>query len=142
MNKINAICPNNPEHKRFTTTAHITQSWVVDEEGRFIDADSDLEVTHGPDKDNIWTCYECGEEAIVREVFWWVNHIGSRVKSRVLFYFLYIFFNFRQVVTSDYNYVFSYFSYNELRSKIRSKSYKVKRRRKSKNRRTQYKMLS
>ena len=54
-----AICPNNPEHKRFVTTAHVVQEWVVDENGEFIEGDHVLEVTSFPDPDNIWTCKKC-----------------------------------------------------------------------------------
>lgn len=60
-----AICPNNPKHKSFKTTAHVVQTWLVDEEGVFIEEASTDEVTHPPHEDNIWTCYECGAEAKV-----------------------------------------------------------------------------
>lgn len=62
---IQAICPNNKEHKRFITVAHVVQSWIVDERGNFIESISNDEVTHHPNIDNIWTCNECGAEAIV-----------------------------------------------------------------------------
>lgn len=68
MAKLKAICPNNPNHKRFETTAHVAQSWKVDEYGNFIEELETLETTHKPDKNNIWTCLECGSEAIVEEV--------------------------------------------------------------------------
>lgn len=62
-----AVCPKNPNHKRFITVAHITQDWKVDEEGHFIEVAEDcLEVTHGPDEDNSWSCDICGAEAIVK----------------------------------------------------------------------------
>jgi len=62
-----ATCPNNPEHKRFVTVAHVTQDWVVDEKGNHIDTfDNCKEVTAKPDPGNTWECYECGEEAIVK----------------------------------------------------------------------------
>ena len=32
-----AVCPNNPNHNRFITVAHITQDWKVDENGNFIE---------------------------------------------------------------------------------------------------------
>ncbi len=58
-----AVCPKNSTHNRFTTTGHVVQEWVVDSNGNFIEVISDLEVTHGPDTGNIWTCYVCGEQA-------------------------------------------------------------------------------
>lgn len=63
-----AVCPNNPEHNKFITVAHITQYWKVDSEGYFIEfAENCLEVTHGPDEGNSWTCDICGAEAIVTD---------------------------------------------------------------------------
>jgi hypothetical protein len=60
-----AFCPNNAEHKRFVTTAHILEEWVVDEAGNWIKTEQALEITHGPDPYNTWVCYECGEPATV-----------------------------------------------------------------------------
>lgn len=63
-----AICPNNIEHKQFVTTAHVCQDWVVDENGNFLEEENScVEVTHGPDADNIWTCKICGAEAVVEK---------------------------------------------------------------------------
>lgn len=65
-----AICPKNPKHKKFVTTAHIMQEWVVDQEGEFIKVGKGgecLEVTEQPDPDNLWTCHACGAEAVVTE---------------------------------------------------------------------------
>jgi len=63
-----ATCPNNVEHKKFNTVAHVTEFWVVDEEGNFLEVAEDVgEVTHGPDPGNIWICEECGAEAKVRD---------------------------------------------------------------------------
>lgn len=64
-----AVCPLNPDHKRFETTATEVRDWIVDENGDFL---NDLEncrpeVLSGPDPENIWTCYECGAEAEVSE---------------------------------------------------------------------------
>ena len=62
-----ATCPNNPEHKRFLTTAHVMQEWVVDEKGEFVRvANECLDVTHRPTECNTWTCEVCGAEAKVR----------------------------------------------------------------------------
>jgi len=63
-----AICPNNIEHKQFVTTAHVCQDWVVDENGDFLEEENScVEVTHGPDADNIWTCKICGAEAVIEK---------------------------------------------------------------------------
>jgi hypothetical protein len=63
---MHAVCPNDPSHNRFVTTAHVLQDWVVDELGNFIREVSTLETAHGPDAGNIWTCEICGIEAEVR----------------------------------------------------------------------------
>jgi len=64
-----AVCPNNPAHKRFHANAHIVQDWVVDEGGNYIETLHDCsEVTHEPDSEDIWTCAECGAEAIFENV--------------------------------------------------------------------------
>lgn len=65
---IKAICPTSPEHKRFKTTAHVMEEWVVDERGNFIDLIAALETVHGPDMGNTWTCTECGSYAKVERV--------------------------------------------------------------------------
>lgn len=63
-----AICPKNKDHKEFITVAHVTQDWRVDEKGNFLKVVDDcLEVTHDPNKDNIWSCAICGAEAIVED---------------------------------------------------------------------------
>jgi hypothetical protein len=62
---MHAVCPKDPSHNRFATTAHVVQDWVVDEHGNFIRELSTLETTHGPDTGNIWTCLNCGAEAKV-----------------------------------------------------------------------------
>jgi len=67
---MNAVCPKNPKHNKFITTAHVMQEWIVDKEGNFIKiakGGSCLEVTHKPDFDNLWTCQICGTEAIIEE---------------------------------------------------------------------------
>ena len=60
-----ATCPNDPEHKKFVTTAHEVHNWVVDEEGDFLEDLGCIETAHKPDADNIWTCVACGVEAKV-----------------------------------------------------------------------------
>lgn len=62
-----AVCPTDPSHNRFTTTAHVMEEWEVDEEGDWVRTISTLQVTHGPDVDNVWTCVSCGAEADVSD---------------------------------------------------------------------------
>ena len=58
------VCPKGC-NKGFSTTAHVMQQWKVDERGNYKDVLQDcLEVTHKPDFENVWTCMECGEEAV------------------------------------------------------------------------------
>jgi hypothetical protein len=65
MSKMKAVCPNNPNHTRFATTAHVVQEWEVDADGNFIDVITDcLEVASKPDRSNIWECMECATEAV------------------------------------------------------------------------------
>lgn len=60
-----AICPNNRKHNEFITTVHVMQDWRVDEKGNHLETVEDfLQITHGADKDNIWSCAICGAEAI------------------------------------------------------------------------------
>lgn len=54
------VCPKCGG-KEFGVTAHVTQDWVVDENGEFIKTTNECtEVTHRPDDDDIWTCEQCG----------------------------------------------------------------------------------
>ncbi len=58
------ICPKNPAHKYFTTTAVICQDWLVDGLGEFIEVREECtEVFARPQIENIWECDECGAEA-------------------------------------------------------------------------------
>lgn len=65
---IQATCPTSPDHKKFITTAHVVEEWVVDANGNFLDLVSTLETVHGPDDGNIWTCKECGYPAKLERV--------------------------------------------------------------------------
>lgn len=60
-----AVCPNNPNHKYFITTAHVVQTWKVDERGNFVNEISNDEVAKEPDAGNIWRCAKCKAEAKV-----------------------------------------------------------------------------
>jgi len=64
-----ARCPKDPNHKRFVTVAHVTEDWVVDETGAFIEVSAETcgETTHGPDPGNFWYCTECDAQAIVTD---------------------------------------------------------------------------
>jgi hypothetical protein len=66
---LTAKCPKNPKHKRFVTVAHVTEDWIVDEHGNFLEepANPDRQTVHGPQKGNTWSCVECGAEAAVTE---------------------------------------------------------------------------
>lgn len=59
------VCPTDPTHDRFIATAHVTEDWVVDHNGNFIELStkSDCQVLHAPNADDIWTCAICGQEA-------------------------------------------------------------------------------
>ena len=62
-----ARCPKDPTHKQFVTVAHVTEDWVVDASGNFLEVHEGSEgsVVHRPDPGNIWTCLVCGTEATV-----------------------------------------------------------------------------
>jgi predicted RNA-binding Zn-ribbon protein involved in translation (DUF1610 family) len=58
------ICPKCGG-KRFITVAHVAQDWVVDEYGNFEECLETSETVAPPDDGNIWTCYDCGAEAVI-----------------------------------------------------------------------------
>jgi len=63
-----ATCPKDPNHNRFVTVAHVTEDWIVDEAGNFIELagkGGESEVVHGPNPGNTWECAECGAQATV-----------------------------------------------------------------------------
>lgn len=61
-----ATCPNFPDHKRFYTTAHVMEEWLVDENGNYIEVSQEsMEVVHGANPGNVWICHDCGAVAIV-----------------------------------------------------------------------------
>lgn len=61
------ICPKNPAHKTFVTTAHEVHDWVVYGDGRFVSDLGCSEVAHDPNDGNCWTCHTCGAEAVNEE---------------------------------------------------------------------------
>lgn len=57
------ICPKCGAMS-FIVTAHVTQDWVVDENGSYLHTQEECgEVTHQPDDSDIWTCNNCGYDA-------------------------------------------------------------------------------
>ncbi len=54
--------------RSFWVTAHVTQDWIVDENGSFIrSVDECVEVTHFPDDYDIWNCSSCEYSACGKE---------------------------------------------------------------------------
>ena len=44
-------------------TAHVTQDWKVDGNGRFIECGNEcVEVVHTLDNDDLWICADCGHD--------------------------------------------------------------------------------
>ena len=59
------VCPHDPSHTIFVTTATVQQLWIVDKHGEFIEClDDCIQVYHKPNPENIWECLECGHEAV------------------------------------------------------------------------------
>lgn len=59
-------CPKNKDHKTFNVTAHVSEVWIVDENGDYLDrTDGASHVVHEPDVDDLYTCDECTAEAKV-----------------------------------------------------------------------------
>jgi hypothetical protein len=59
--------------KKFSVMAHVTEEWIVDEDGEFLERGScDVgDVTHRPrvgNNDFHFICDECGADAVVVEV--------------------------------------------------------------------------
>lgn len=56
-------CPNCGSEE-FFVTAHVTQDWLVDKHGEFVQVENEcVEVTHQPKDDDIWQCADCGYDA-------------------------------------------------------------------------------
>jgi len=63
---IQAFCPKDKLHRRFITTAHVTQEWIVNEHGDWEETIAEcIDIVAGPTKGNIWECEICGSEADV-----------------------------------------------------------------------------
>lgn len=66
---VSMICPYCGG-REFVTSAHVVQRWRVSYGGDFLEeVESCTEVLHGPDADNIWSCYRCGKEAVSLDDF-------------------------------------------------------------------------
>ena len=59
------VCPKDPNHNEFLTTASVNQTWKIDGEGNFLEEVSTDDTIHGPDIYNEWTCSDCGSQAII-----------------------------------------------------------------------------
>ena len=56
-------CPNCGS-ERFSASAHVVQDWEIDGDGKFVrEIESCVEITHFPDKDDLWDCIKCGHSA-------------------------------------------------------------------------------
>ena len=62
-----ACCPTDAAHKRFVTVAHVSQDWVVDERGNFLDSVGGGETVAAPQPENTLTCQECGAQAEITQ---------------------------------------------------------------------------
>ena len=63
------VCPHCGG-KRFIATGHVVQEWILDECGLCIEVKDDcICVTHEPDDQDLWQCYECGYEAAGKEFY-------------------------------------------------------------------------
>jgi hypothetical protein len=61
-----AVCPNSEDHKEFYTTAHMSETWKVDENGRWLETTDDPgEIVAHPHPDNTWQCVVCDATAVV-----------------------------------------------------------------------------
>lgn len=57
------VCPKCGS-KSFLVLAHVTQEWLVDGAGDYLHCTEErVEVTHKPDEQDVWTCFNCCHEA-------------------------------------------------------------------------------
>jgi len=62
-------CPKSKKHNKFYVSAHVVQIWKVDSSGEFAAVIDDcIDVLHFPDTDDVFTCIECGNQAIVKDM--------------------------------------------------------------------------
>lgn len=82
MKKKIKVCPRCGG-RRFTVTAHVTQDWVVDENGAFEKTLQEcVEVTHRPDDEDIWNCNTCGYSASGTEFNVVINEDESNIHEK------------------------------------------------------------
>jgi hypothetical protein len=62
---LTAKCPKMPNHNAFIVSAHVVETWRVDEHGNFNERIECTDVTHRPSLNDIWMCAVCGAEAMV-----------------------------------------------------------------------------
>lgn len=64
---MNITCPKNPKHKRFQVTAHVTELWLVDEQGNWVETlDGTQDVVHKPEKGDLFICHDCENESVAK----------------------------------------------------------------------------
>lgn len=62
------VCPNGCD-SNFSTVGHVMQEWEVNAYGEFVSVIDDcIQITHGANRDNIWTCRNCGAEGIIENI--------------------------------------------------------------------------
>jgi len=67
--KMRLICPNDPNHNRFSVTAHVSQEWEVDGQVQFQKCLQEaVDTIHAPDKDDFYLCVICNVQSEVRLV--------------------------------------------------------------------------
>ncbi len=55
-------CPKDPTHDKFLAQATLTQEWLVDANGEWLETKGDVEMVRAPIEDTFWTCAICGCE--------------------------------------------------------------------------------
>ena len=62
-----AVCPTNSEHNEFYANATVREEWKVAPDGNFIDRMGCVYTLKRPRADEVWTCVDCGAEAVITE---------------------------------------------------------------------------
>ena len=93
-------CPNCGSEE-FLVTAHVTQDWLVDKHGEFMQVENEcVEVTHQPKDDDIWQCADCGYNAEGEK---FETNYKEKIKSLVQ-----AFYDTTKEFATSRNYKFSY----------------------------------
>lgn len=62
--KIKVTCPNDPNHNRFSVTAHVSQEWEVDSAAQFSRCiQESIDTVHAPDAADFYLCLVCSVQA-------------------------------------------------------------------------------